>query len=230
MSANSLPRLRTAKGGGNNMAIVIYGPTYSTYTRTARLALEEKGVAYTLHEVDTLNGEGQKPEHLARHPWGKVPVLEHDGFSLFETVAVARYVDEGFSGPSLQPADARQRARMAQICAVLDNYGWSPMVIVVFVQRVLVPMQGGTPNETMIAEAMIQADRVLAAIEGVMDGDEFLCGGTISLADLHLTPILDYFARTDDGRAALERSPRLSAWWSRIEQRPSVVRTRPDLG
>jgi glutathione S-transferase len=52
-------------------------------------------------------GEGQKPEHLARHPWGKVPVLEHDGFSLFETVAVTRYVDEGFPGRSLQPADAR---------------------------------------------------------------------------------------------------------------------------
>jgi glutathione S-transferase len=212
------------------MSVVLYGPVYSTYTRTARLALEEKGVAYRLHEVDTLKGEGQKPEHLARHPWGKVPVLEHDGFSLFETVAVARYVDEGFSGPSLQPTDARQRARMAQICAVLDNYGWSPMVIVVFVQRVLVPMQGGTPNEMMIAEAMPQADRVLAAMEGVMGGDEFLCGETISLADLHLIPILDYFARAEDGRAALERSRRLAAWWGRVEQRPSVVRTRPSFG
>ena len=212
------------------MTVVIYGPTYSTYTRTARLALEEKGVAYRLHEVDTLGGEGQKPEHLARHPWGKVPVLEHDGFSLFETVAVTRYVDEGFPGPSLQPADARQRARMAQICAMLDNYGWSPMVIVVFVQRVVVPMRGGVPNEALIAEALPQAERVLAAIEGVMGGDEFLCSETISLADLHLIPILDYFARTDDGRTALGRSPRLSAWWSRIEQRPSVVRTRPNLG
>jgi glutathione S-transferase len=220
----------TTKQGGTSMSLVLYGPVYSTYTRTARLALEEKGVAYRLHEVDTLNGAGQKPEHLLRHPWGKVPVLEHDGFSLFETVAVARYVDEGFSGPSLQPTDARQRARMAQICAVLDNYGWSPMVIVVFVQRVLVPMQGGTPNETMIAEAMSQAERVLAAIEVVVGENEFLCSQTISLADLHLIPILDYFARAEDGRAALERSRRLAAWWGRIAQRPSVVRTRPTFG
>ena len=212
------------------MTVVIYGPTYSTYTRTARLALEEKGVAYRLREVDTLAGEGQKPEHLARHPWGKVPVLEHDGFSLFETVVVTRYVDEGFSGPSLQPADARQRARMAQICAMLDKYCWSPMVIVVFVQRIVVPMRGGMPNETLIAEAVLQAERALAAIEGLMGGEEFLCGGTISLADLHLMPLLDYFTRTDDGRTALARSPRLSAWWSRIEQRPSVVQTRPTFG
>ena len=119
---------------------------------------------------------------------------------------------------------------MAQICAVLDNYGWSPMVIAVFVQRIIVPMRGGTPNETVIAEAMPQTERVLAAIEGMMGGDEFLCGGTISLADLHLIPILDYFARTDDGRTVLERSRRLSAWWRRIEQRPSVMRTRPTFG
>jgi glutathione S-transferase len=212
------------------MTVVVYGPAYSTYTRTARLALEEKGIAYRLHEVDFFNGEGQKPEHLARHPWGKVPVMEHDGFSLFETVAVTRYVDEGFSGPSLQPTDARQRARMVQICAALDNYGWSPMVMVVFLQRVLVPMQGGTSNETMIAEAMPQAQRLLAAIERLVGEDEFLCGKTISLADLHLIPILDYFARTEDGRAALERSPRLSAWWTRIEQRPNVMRTCPAFG
>ena len=48
------------------MTVVVYGPAYSTYTRTARLALEEKGIAYRLHEVDFFNGEGQKPEHLAR--------------------------------------------------------------------------------------------------------------------------------------------------------------------
>ena len=212
------------------MDVVLYGPAYSTYTRTARLALEEKGAAYRLHEVDTLAGEGQKPEHLARHPWGKVPVLEHDGFSLFETVAITRYVDEAFPGPALLPDDARRRARVAQICAVLDNYGWSPMVITVFVQRVVVPMRGGAADQAAIDAAMPQAGRVLATIEGLMDGEEFLLGGAVSLADLHLAPILDYFARAEDGRAALQRHPRLAAWWGRIEQRPSVARTRPNLG
>ena len=63
-----------------------------------------------------------------------------------------------------------------------------------------------------------------------MDGEEFLTGGAVSLADLHLVPVLDYFARTEDGRATLGHHPRLSAWWSRMEQRPSVTRTRPSLG
>jgi glutathione S-transferase len=212
------------------MPVVLYGPAYSTYTRTARLALEEKGVAYDLREVDTLAGEGQKAEHLARHPWGKVPVLEHDGFSLYETVAITRYIDEGFPAPALQPTDARSRARMAQICSVLDHYGWSPMVITIFVQRVVVPMRGGRPDQGAIDDAMPRCERVLAAIEGLMDAEEFLIGGALSLADLHLVPILDYFARTEDGRAVLARRPRLSAWWTRMERRPSVTGTRPSLG
>jgi len=62
-----------------------------------------------------------------------------------------------------------------------------------------------------------------------MDGEEFLIGGALGLADLHLVPILDYFARTEDGRAALAHRPRPSAWWRRIERRPSVARTRSDL-
>ena len=212
------------------MPVVLYGPAYSTYTRTARLALEEKGVGYDLREVDTLAGEGQTPTHLARHPWGKVPVLEHNGFSLYETVAITRYVDEAFPGPALMPSDAKRRARVAQVCSVLDSYGWQPMVIVVFVQRVVVPIRGGTPDQAAILDAMPQCERVLTAVAGLMDGGEFLIGGALSLADLHLAPILDYFARTEEGRAALARHPRLSAWWGRIERRPGVARTRPSLG
>jgi glutathione S-transferase len=116
--------------------------------------LEEKGVPYDLREVDTLAGEGQKSEHLARHPRGKVPVLEQDGFSLYETVAITRYIDEAFPGPQLQPSDARRRARVAQVCAVLDHHGWSPMVITIFVQRVVVPMRGGVADQGAIDEAM----------------------------------------------------------------------------
>ena len=118
---------------------------------------------------------------------------------------------------------------MAQICSVLDSYGWQPMVIVVFVQRVVAPMRGGTPDQGAIDEAMPRCERVLAAVEGLMDGGEFLIGGALSLADLHLVPILDYFARTEDGRAVLARRPRLSAWWTRMERRPSVTGTRPSL-
>ncbi|HZF74715.1 MAG TPA: glutathione S-transferase family protein [Acetobacteraceae bacterium] len=211
------------------MPVTLHAPGYSTYGRTARLALEEKGVAYTLEEVDILAGQGQAPEHLVRHPWGKVPALDHDGFALFETFAIARYVDEAFPGPALQPGDVRTRARMTQICAIVDSYAYRAMVHQVFWQAVLVPMQGGTPDAKVAAEGLAAAERSLDVIEGLMAGD-LLCGGQLTLADLQLLPPVEFFRMADAGREAFARRPLLSAWWERMNERPSVVKTRPKLG
>jgi glutathione S-transferase len=212
------------------MTVVLHGPAYSTYTRTARMALAEKGVAYELREVNLLGGEGQAPGHLARQPWGKVPAFEHDGFALFETFAICRYVDEAFPGPALQPADVRARARMTQICSVIDSYGYGPMVGKVFWQVAIIPMQGGQPDERVIAEGLAQAEKALGVIEGLMASDGTLCGGGISLADLHLVPVLDYFAMTPQGQGLLAKLPKLGAWRAAMAARKSVVETQPKLG
>jgi glutathione S-transferase len=103
------------------------------------------------------------PEHLARHPWGKVPVIDHDGFSIFETAAITRYVDAAFPGPKLQSDDLRQQARMTQICSILDNYGWNPMVIQVFVQGRSRAHERAARQIAIIATAM-QAALVLKVV------------------------------------------------------------------
>ncbi len=89
---------------------VIYGPAFSTYVRSVRLTLEEKAAPYRLEEVNILEGAHQTPEHRARHPFTKVPAFEHDGFALYETAAIMRYVDETFAGPSCNPT-TRGRGR-----------------------------------------------------------------------------------------------------------------------
>lgn len=214
------------------MPVVVHGPAYSTYARTVRLALEEKGVAYTLNEVDILTGAQNSPEHLARHPFAKVPALEHDGFGLFETFAITRYIDEAFDGPALQPADAKTRARVTQICAVIDGYGYGAMIGKVFWQLAIVPMQGGTPDQALVAEGMAMTNKVLDAVEALpAEGPGVLSNGeTVSLADLHLAPVIAYLSMTPPGQAALATRPRLAAWWTRFSARPSVVRTQPNLG
>ena len=106
--------------------LILYGSGYSTYTRTARLALEEKGVAYRLVEIDFLRGANKTPEHLSRHPFGKVPVLEHGDLKLYETSAITEYIDSPFSGAPLQPKDARARARMLQVIGIANSYLYPP--------------------------------------------------------------------------------------------------------
>ncbi len=208
---------------------VVYGPGYSSYVRTARVALEEKGVAYRLEEFDFIQG-GMPDEHLKRQPFGKVPAFEHDGFALYETGAITRYVDEAFPGPALQPDNARDRARMTQIISLLDSYTYAPTVGSLVIQRLVVPMVGGEPDEAMIAEALPKVDKSMQVLEGLLGSQSFFVNDTLSLADVHLIPIYAYFSMTPESAAILENTPGLRRWWDGISARASVAATQPQLG
>lgn len=207
---------------------IVYGPNYSTYARTARLALEEKGVAYTLVEVDFL--QGMPPEHLERHPFGKVPAFAHDDFSLFEVCAIGRYVDEAFPGPKLQPDDARQRARMTQIVSIIDSYAYPAILTNVVIPRLVTPLMGGTTDEAAVEAALPEAQKNVDVLEDLIGDNTFLAGDTISLADLHLAPIFAYFNMTPESGPILDAKPGLRGWWKQMSERKSMLETQPQLG
>lgn len=209
---------------------VVFGPTYSTYARTARLALEEKGVDYDLVEVDVMQGAARSPEHLARHPFGKVPAFEHDGLALFETDAITRYVNEAFSGPDLEPGDPRSRAIMTQAIGVIGNYAYPSMITSIFIQRAVMPMTGGSADEEVIGAALPQAETCIGVLDGMAAGGRYLAGDDLSRADLFLIPVYDYLARTPEGEKLLAGAADLRRWWDGVRTRPSVERTRPALG
>lgn len=209
---------------------VLYGPAFSTYVRSARLALEEKGVGYRLEEIDVFAGAHGTPEYLARHPFAKVPAFEHDGFALYETCAITRYVDEGFNGPSLQPGDPQSRARMTQAISTVDAYVYPSILRAIVIQRLVRPLMGETPDEAVIEAALDQAKTCVAVFDRLLDGSAFLAGKTLSLADLHLAPIVYYFAETPEGERLLGEAPNLTRWWAEVRRRPSVEKTTPSLG
>src|SRR5690242_15556747 len=123
---------------------IVYGAAYSVYVRIVRLALEEKGIPYRLTEVDIFAEGGPPADYSARHPFGRIPAFEHDVFRLYETGAIARYVDEAFPGPTLMPREAKARARANQVMSIVDNYAYPAMVWGVFVEGVRAPAQGKT--------------------------------------------------------------------------------------
>lgn len=209
---------------------IVYGPAYSTYTRTVRLAHEEKGVAYKLVEVDLFKGEPGQPAHLARHPFGKLPAYEHDGFALYETAAITRYVDEAFPGPKLQPAELRQRARMNQVMGVIDSYAYGAIVQKVVIQRLVVPLMGGQTDMAIVNEAMPMVEKSCAALQALIGGNAFLAGPSLSLADLHAIPVFAYLAATPEADRVWGANPGLRRWWDRMSAMASVQRTAPKLG
>ena len=103
---------------------VLYGYSPSTYVRTVRMVLADNRVDYEQVSLDVLAGETRLPEHLARHPFGKVPVLDIDGMRLRETDPICRYVDETRDGPSVIPGDAKARAKMAEAISLYTAYGY----------------------------------------------------------------------------------------------------------
>lgn len=206
-------------------ALNLFGLERSVYTRIARLVLEEKGVAYVLNEVEIFGPNGVPQEHLNRHPFGRVPAIEHEGFWLYETAAISRYVDEAFPGPSLQPSEARARARMNQIVGLLDSYAYRPMVWGVFVERVRIPLNGGRADEAKITESISAAKTCLHALTALASCSPYFLGRELTLADLHAFPILQYFSLAPEGRGLLVESPALAQWLVSMRLRPSARRT-----
>jgi len=206
----------------------VYGTTHSTYVRTVRLTLAEKAVPYELVEVDVFAPGGPPASYLKIHPFARIPAFEHAGFRMYEAVPIARYIDEAFGGPMLQPSDTRERARMNQIIAVLDSYAYRTLVWDIYVERSAGKSSGKVPDEERIARALPRARTCLNAIAELKGDKPWLAGQTASLADLHAVPMFDYFLRTAEGRDLATRIPAILGWWNRIAQRPSVSATKPD--
>ena len=206
---------------------VVFGPAYSTYTRSALLALEEKGVAYQLETVDMFGGAAAEPAHLARQPFAKVPAFEHDGFRVYETCAIMRYVDEAFDGPALQPADAHGRARMEQAISVIDSYAYPSLVGGLVMQRMVAPMLGGECDEAVVTDALPKAATSVEALAGILGDDAYLAGETMSLADLHAVPIFAYASTIPECAEMIAAAPGMARWWATMSARESVVKTEP---
>jgi glutathione S-transferase len=158
-----------------------------------------------------------------------VPTLVHDGFVLYETGAITRYVDRAFPGPALQPGAPRALARMDQLIGVIDAYGYWPMVRQVFSQRVFRAAAGRPVDEAEVAQGLAGSAKVLAALEALIAGDAFLVGPDLSLADLHVGAMVAYFTLAPEGAALLVDYPRLADWWARVGRRASFMLTDPGL-
>ena len=204
---------------------VVYGADYSVYVRIVRLALHEKGVDYDLIPVDVFAEGGPPAWYFDHHPFGRIPAFEHDGFRLYETTAIARYIDEAFDGPALQPADARGRAVMNQIVAMIDAYAYRAMVWDVYVERIDRPAEGKPSDETVVTAGLDKSRTCLSALAQLKAPGDWLLGGQLTLADLHFAPIVDYFLKTPEGRELFADYPTLLEWWQRVSVRSSFKAT-----
>ena len=203
----------------------IIGSQRSTYTRVVRMVCEEKGIDHVLTE--RLLGA---PEIAAIHPLGKMPVLRHGEVELFESKAIATYLDRRFPGPSVFPADPHLAALTEQWVSFV-NTSVDRTLIRTYLFAYIVPKgPDGTPDRAAIEAVMPAVREQLGILDRAVAATGHLVGGEFSFADINLLPILFYIRRTPEGGEALACAPHLSAYYDAHAARPCFARTVPPVG
>jgi glutathione S-transferase len=212
----------------NMSKMTLWGFDGSTYVRTVKMLLSEKQFTdFEQVPINVLSGEPKQAEHLARHPFGKVPVLDHDGLRILETSAIVRYLNDVLPGKSLVPATPKDRARMNMLVGLVDSYGYGALVGGIAAYHLFPDFVGGK-NDAMRQAGIANARKVIEFAMKTKGESDFIAG-ELSLADLFLAPIVFYVSLTTDMASLLE-VPGLEDWWARVQRLKSFQDTQPDLG
>jgi glutathione S-transferase len=206
---------------------IVYGFPRSTFVNIIRLILTHKDVPYRFHDLETAMG---KDEHLALHPFKRVPILRHGDLTVYETSAIACYVDEAFAGPSLTPRDAGARARMNQWISAVNSYYYPYMIYHVSHERMVFPELGIASDEKVVAHALPKVEGGLGVIERELSqGQDYLVGAELTLADFYLLPSTFAFSLTEEGRAMYPKFPAFCRWRERMENLATTKKLRAIL-
>ncbi len=208
--------------------MTLWGFDGSTYVRTVKMLLAEKHFTdFEQVPLNVLAGEPKSADHLARHPFGKVPVLDHDGLRLLETSAITRYLNDVLPGTSLVPAATKDRARMDMAMSLVDSYGYGALLAGVAGYHLFPDFVGGKNDVAL--KAGIDNGRTLLALLMQTKGSSPFIAGDLSLADLYVAPIAAYVAMTPDARAVFAVDG-FADWWQRVQALESFKATQPNLG
>jgi glutathione S-transferase len=201
----------------------LYGNPASTCTRKVLCTLHEKNATFDFQNVDLGKGEQKKPEHLARQPFGVVPVLEDGSFQMYESRAIIRYLDAKLPGVKLTPERLEDRARMEQWTSVEYSY-FTPAAMKMIMQNVFAKWRGAQPDQAAIAKGREQIATSVEVIDKWFAKNPFFSGETFSLADISFMPYVQYLFDGGDGEVISSKA-NFSAWWNRVSVRPSWKKT-----
>ena len=200
----------------------IIGSLRSTYTRVVCLVCEEKGIDYTLSETPL-----RAAELFAIHPLGKMPVLRHGDLTLFESKAIATYLDGAFPGPRLIPTEPRRAALLEQWVSFV-NTAVDRTVIRTYLYAYIAPKTAdGSPDRATIAAVLPELRQQVAALDKAVAATGHLVGTELTFADLNLLPLLHRLGQAPEGAEALAGATHLAAYYARHAARPSFRRTMP---
>jgi len=171
---------------------IIHGIPYAR-TNYVIWAMKELGLDYEINPVNPMVGETKMPEHLARNPNGLIPVLEEDGFLLWETMAINSYLAKKYGDGLLWASDPQQEAEIMQWCVFGAISIDGPAVNYILHKQAL-PEKMRSADSLRLAQETLEPH--LKVLDDYLAGREYFVGGRFTIADLNLSAMLDYLIQS----------------------------------
>ncbi|KAH9056280.1 glutathione transferase [Lactarius vividus] len=198
----------------------LHGFARSTCTRRVALIAKERNVPYKLTPVDPAKGEHKEASYREHQPFGQVPyITQDDGFELFESRAIGRYVATLGSGPELVPTDPRARAKFEQ-AASIEYSQFDPIASTISFEKVFKKYYGQETNEALVTDLIARLNVKLDGYEIILGKQKYLAGNEVTLADLYHLPY-GSIVFDDLKLGGLDGRPNIQRWWKDLTSRPA---------
>jgi glutathione S-transferase len=204
------------------MVLKLYGSPLSSCTRRVAIVLKEKEVPYELITINFAKGEHKSAEYREKQPFGQVPYIDDDGFILFESRAICRYIEAKYpkQGTSLIPTELKANARFEQ-AASIETADFEPSAVGISWEKAFKPYLGLKTDEARTQEHIEKLNGKLDAYEAILSKQKYLAGDEITMADLfHMTHgvIVKQFSPE-----SFSSRPHVAKWFESLEARPSWI-------
>ncbi|KAG0648888.1 Glutathione S-transferase [Hyphodiscus hymeniophilus] len=179
---------------------------------------------FTITQLNVMAGEQKQPAHLAKHPFGVVPVLEDGDFTVFETRAICRYLATKYRGQGTQnlipdPMDIKGMAIFEQWASV-ELTCFDTFTNVIVTQKLFNKVRGIEPIPAVVESAKKGLSEKLDVYEGILAKQKYMGGDEFSLIDIFYMPWTNRLFEAGEG-AMIESRPHLKAWWQEVTARDS---------
>jgi glutathione S-transferase len=194
--------------------LTIYGSDLSAPAIKVRLTASFLGLDYKWQAVNLRDGEQKQEWFLKINPVGKIPAIDDDGFHLFESNAICRYLCDKHNSP-LYPKDVKKRAVIEQWISFFSAHIGANLMPVVY-NRVFAPRRGMPVNEKAIADGIEALKQYFPIIEKQLGSHKHVAGQDVSLADIILFSLLE---PAEMAQVDLSVYPKLTAWRAELKKR-----------
>src|SRR5215469_14470142 len=203
----------------------LYNMNLSNFASKCRIAIYEKGAKIDIVPIPGNNSKSE--EYLKINPLGKVPAFDADGLMIPESETINEYLEDKFPTPALMPKSPEGRAKVRSFTRFHDLYLEPPL------RALFGHMNPKTRDEKVVNDKLTELNTRLDQVEKMLADSGFATGADFTLADCALAPTM-FFAVNMLGmfgaKPPLESRPKLAAWWTHVQTRPSVKKALGEMG